>query len=49
MTLFDKDTVTDDDFLGQSRLNAQAVVKQGEIESWISLDGVESGQVGLLS
>ena len=45
MTLYDKDTMTDHDFLGHSRLNVQSVVKQGEVESWISLDGVEHGQV----
>lgn len=39
--------MSEDDFLGQARLNMAAVVKHGSIDSWVNLDGVASGQVHL--
>jgi hypothetical protein len=37
----------DDDFLGQARLDIEPVVKQSAVDTWVSLEEVESGQVRL--
>ncbi|TRY78388.1 hypothetical protein TCAL_07186 [Tigriopus californicus] len=37
----------DDDFLGQARINVSVIVKEHILDSWVTLDGVESGQVRL--
>ena len=42
-----QDAVSEDDFLGQASLSTVSVVKHGSIDSWVNLDGVESGQVHL--
>ena len=39
--------MSEDDFLGQARINTASVVKHGSVDSWINLDEVESGQIHL--
>lgn len=45
IVLYDRDKFSDDDFLGQARINVSVIVKEHILDTWITLDGVDSGQL----
>ncbi len=47
LLLQDKDMIGDDDFLGSARLNVEPAAKHMAIDTWVTLEQVETGQVRL--
>jgi len=45
MTLFDRDTLTEDDFLGEAKISVGNAVRQGTLDYWVNLNNAESGEV----
>ncbi|XP_021935100.1 extended synaptotagmin-2 isoform X3 [Zootermopsis nevadensis] len=45
--LYDKDTTGEDDFLGRATVDVSGVAKKGQVDLWMTLEGVKSGMVHL--
>jgi len=45
--LYDKDVSGKDDFLGRATVDVLGVVKNGQVDVWVALEGVKSGMVHL--